>query len=111
MEKEHSKDPLETFEQALKGSESEPYNLTLFVAGMRPISIRAVANIKEVCERHLQGQYHLEVVDAYKSPHLVVEEQIVALPTLIKRTPQPFRRIVGDLSDTGRVLNALNLNL
>ncbi|MBW1730113.1 MAG: circadian clock KaiB family protein [Deltaproteobacteria bacterium] len=109
MKEKKPKNALEAFEQALKGSEKETYILNLYVAGVRPISVRAVANIKQICERYLKGRYTLEVIDAYQSPDVLAGVQIVAMPTLIKTSPLPMRRIVGDLSDTGRVLSLMGI--
>lgn len=90
--------------------ESQSYSLRLFVSGMTPNSMRALATIRRVCEEHLQGRYELEVVDIYQSPQLARDEQIVAAPTLIKSLPQPLRRLIGDLSDIDRVLHGLDLS-
>jgi circadian clock protein KaiB len=85
------------------------YVLHLYVAGKSPNSVRAVANIKRICEERLQGRYELEVIDLYQQPQLAQGAQIVAVPTLIKELPLPLRRIVGDMSDSGRVLAVLDL--
>jgi circadian clock protein KaiB len=85
------------------------YVLRLYVTGMTPRSARAIASIRALCEEHLQGHYSLQVVDIYQHPQLTREEQIIAAPTLIKRLPLPLRRMVGDLSDRGRVLFGLDL--
>jgi circadian clock protein KaiB len=89
--------------------ESNRYILRLYVAGQTPKSVLAIANIKRICEEELQGQYDLEVIDLYQQPQLAQGEQIIALPTLIKRLPPPLRRIIGDMSDTERVLVGLDL--
>ncbi len=98
---------------ALRPPAPEPgrarYRLCLYVAGMTPRSSRAVANIKEICEEHLQGRYTLEVIDIYQQPALAMDDQIIAVPTLIKRLPLPLRRLIGDLSDRDRVLAGLDL--
>lgn len=83
--------------------------LQLYVAGMTPRSARAIANIKEICEQHLKGRYDLLVIDLYQHPELAAGEQIVALPTLIKKLPPPLRRMIGDLSDRNQVLIGLDL--
>ncbi|WP_018294644.1 circadian clock protein KaiB [Mariprofundus ferrooxydans] len=83
--------------------------LKLYVAGQSPKSIRAIANLKKICEENLQGRYELEVIDLYQQPQLAQGDQIIALPTLIKRLPPPSRRIIGDLSDTERVLVGLDI--
>jgi circadian clock protein KaiB len=83
--------------------------LRLYVAGMTPRSRRAIANIKEICEERLKGRYHLQVIDLYQHPELAREEQIVALPTLVRKLPEPLRRMVGDLSNLDKVLVGLEL--
>ena len=88
---------------------SELYILRLYVAGRTPKSVLAIANIKKICEENLQGRYELEVIDLYQQPTLAEGEQIVAVPTLIKKLPLPLRRIIGDMSDTERVLVGLDL--
>jgi circadian clock protein KaiB len=100
---------VEAFERALQESGTERYVLRLYVTGMTPRSVRAIANIKQICEEHLQGRYDLEVIDIYQRPSLVAGEQIIAVPTLIKKLPLPLRRMIGDLSDTERVLFGLDL--
>ena len=85
------------------------YLLTLYVAGQSPKSVNAIANLKAICEEHLQGRYELDVIDLYQQPQLAMGEQIIALPMLIKRLPPPLQRIIGDLSNTERVLVGLNL--
>jgi circadian clock protein KaiB len=76
---------------------------------MTPRSTDAVASIKALCEEHLQGRYDLEVVDIYQHPHLAKDEQIIAVPTLVKHLPAPLRRLIGNLSDIERVLLGLDL--
>jgi len=83
--------------------------LRLYVAGQTPKSILAIANIKTICEEHLRGKYRLEVIDLYQQPQLAQGEQIIALPTLIRRIPPPLRRIIGDMSNTERVLVGLDI--
>jgi circadian clock protein KaiB len=85
------------------------YRLRLYVAGMTPRSARAIANIKEICEVHLKGLYDLQVIDLYQQPMLAEGDQIIAVPTLIKKLPLPLRRLIGDLSDRERVLIGLDL--
>jgi circadian clock protein KaiB len=87
----------------------ETYLLKLYVTGMTPQSIHAIENLKQICEDHLKGRYNLEVVDLYKNPGLAAGEQIIAAPTLIKKLPLPLRRIIGDMSNTDRVLVGLDL--
>jgi len=88
---------------------SNRYILKLYVAGQSPKSIQAIANINRICEENLQGCYDLEVVDLYQKPQLAQGDQIIAVPTLIRKLPIPLRRIIGDLSDTGRVLVGLDI--
>jgi circadian clock protein KaiB len=85
------------------------YVLTLYVASLTPRSVVAIQSVKEVCERHLQGRYRLEVVDIYEHPSEAKREQILAAPTLIKRLPLPLRRLIGDMADEQRVLVGLDL--
>jgi circadian clock protein KaiB len=90
-------------------SRLETYILRLYVAGVTPNSVRAIANLKRICEEHLQGHYSLEVIDLYQQPELAEGDQIVAAPTLIKQLPLPLRRIIGDMSNSERVLVGLDL--
>ena len=85
------------------------YILKLYVAGQAPKSVNAIVNIKRICEEHLQGCYQLEVIDLYQQPQLALGEQIIAVPTLLRKLPTPLRRIIGDLSNTERVLVGLDL--
>lgn len=99
----------EQYEQKIEKSKSETYLLRLYVAGSTPQAVRAIENIKKICEEYLKGRYELEVVDLYQNPNLAHGEQIIVAPTLIKKLPQPLRRIIGDLSNTERVLVGLDL--
>jgi circadian clock protein KaiB len=101
----------EALELAAERLETERYVLRLYVTGMTPRSMRAIENVRAICEEHLQGRYELEVVDIYQQPVLAKGEQIVAAPTLIKKLPAPLRRIIGDLSNRERVLIGLDLRL
>ncbi len=85
------------------------YVLRLFVAGMNPRSLRAIENMRRVCEEHMAGAYELRVIDIYDTPEMAEEGQVIAAPTLVKQLPEPLRRLVGDLADEGRVLLALGL--
>jgi len=85
------------------------YTLKLYVAGQSPRSVSAIANIKRICEENLQGRYELEVIDLYQQPQLAQGEQIIAVPTLIRKVPPPLRRIIGDMSNTERVLVGLDI--
>ena len=85
------------------------YVLRLYIAGTTSKSIRAVANIKEICESNLKNRYDLEVIDIYQQPVLLKGEQIIAAPTLVKKLPLPLRKFIGDMSDTERILVGLDL--
>ena len=85
------------------------WELRLYVAGQTPNSLRAFANLKKICEEHLAGQYRIEVVDLLLNPHLAKGDQILAVPTLVRKLPEPVRKIIGDLSNTERVLVGLDL--
>src|SRR5687768_8377667 len=95
----------EAFEKLVAGPPAEErYVLRLYVTGMTPRSTEAFASIKGLCEDLLQGRYELEVIDIYQHPQLAIDEQIIAVPTLVKMLPAPLRRLVGDLSNEQRVL-------
>jgi circadian clock protein KaiB len=104
------KDSAPEFEHALAEAGEERYVLRLYVTGITPHSTRAIVNVRRICEEHLQGRYELEVVDIYQQPVLAKGEQIIAAPTLIKKLPLPLRRLIGDLSNTERVLLGLDLH-
>lgn len=89
----------------------EKYILKLFVTGMSVSSVRAIENIKEICESYLKDNYTLEIVDVYKHPEIVQQDDIICCPTLIKKSPEPLRRLIGDLSDKDKVLNALGITV
>jgi len=86
------------------------YDLRLYVAGQTPKSLAAFANLKQLCELHLAGKYRIEVVDLVKKPQAARDDQIIAIPTLVRRLPQPIRKIIGDLCDTKRTLIGLELS-
>jgi circadian clock protein KaiB len=85
------------------------YRLRLFVTGTTPRSARAIQNLRTICEEHLRDRYDLEVIDIYQHPEHVKAEQIVVTPTLVKQSPLPIRKLIGDLSDKERVLAALDI--
>lgn len=87
----------------------QEYVLRLFVTGATPNSVRAITNIRHICETYLAGRYSLQIIDVYQQPSLVQQQQIVALPLLIKELPLPERKLIGDLSETEKVLRALGL--
>ena len=110
------KDPLpidrvEEFEAFLREGPdpTQNYVLRLYVTGTTPRSTRAIQNIRALCEEHLQGRYDLQVIDIYQQPKNAKDEQIIAAPTLIKQLPSPLRKLVGDLSNTDKVLAGLDL--
>ena len=90
-------------------SSAERWELRLYVAGQTPRSLAAFANLKQICESHLAGKYHIDVIDLVKNPQLARGDQIVAIPTLVRRLPPPLSKIIGDLSNTERVLVGLQL--
>ena len=93
----------------LRSSPTETWELRLYVAGQTPRSVAAFSNLKKICEQHLAGRYRIEVVDLLEHPQLAAGDQIVALPTLVRKLPAPLRKIVGDLRDTERALVGLDL--
>ncbi len=99
----------ELFEQSLSQSQEERYTLRLYVAGTTLQSVTALQNIKKICEEHLQGRYDLEVIDIYQQTEAVISDNIVAVPTLIKKLPMPLQKIIGNLSNTEKVLIGLNI--
>jgi circadian clock protein KaiB len=96
----------------LNASQETPeYTLRLFITGATTNSIRAVSNIQRICESHLHGKYILEIVDLYDQKYIAEQEQIVAVPMLIKESPLPMRKLIGDLSNSSKVLEILGLNV
>ena len=93
----------------LAQSDMELWTLRLYVAGQTPKSIAAFANLKQICDEHLAGHYKIEVIDLLINPQLASGDQILALPTLVRKLPEPVRKIIGDLSNTERVLVGLDL--
>ncbi len=85
------------------------YRLRLYVAGQTPRSVTAVMNLKQICDEHLKGRYVIEIVDLLEKPQLARGDQILAIPTLVRRLPPPMKKIIGDLSNTERVLVGLDL--
>jgi circadian clock protein KaiB len=93
----------------LQSSETEIFQLRLYIAGQTPRSVGALANLKTICEEHLHGRYELEVIDLVQNPALASGDQILAVPTLVRRLPEPIKKIIGDLSNRERVLVGLDL--
>src|SRR5262245_12041958 len=96
-------------EQAAPAADGEAWELRLYVAGKTAKSVAALANLKRVCEEQLPGRYKIEVVDLLENPQLARGDQIIAIPTLVRKLPSPVRKIVGDLSNTERTLVGLQL--
>ncbi|MFO1430106.1 MAG: circadian clock KaiB family protein [Candidatus Competibacteraceae bacterium] len=87
----------------------KPWELRLYVAGQTPKSVTAFANLKRICEEYMPGQYHIEIIDLLENPQLAAGDQIVAIPTLVRKLPPPLRKLIGSLSNTERVLVGLDL--
>ena len=102
-------DSISDFEKAVGKTNEGYYILRLFVAGMTPNSKKAVENVKNICEEHLEGRYELEIVDIYQQPAFAKEGQIFAAPTLVKELPLPLRKFIGDMSQTERLLVGLDV--
>ncbi|HEY4592009.1 MAG TPA: circadian clock KaiB family protein [Thermoanaerobaculia bacterium] len=90
-------------------TEAKKWNLRLYVAGQTPKSVMALANLKRICDEHMNGEYSVEVIDLMENPQLARRDQIVAIPTLVRELPSPLKRIIGDLSNTERVLVGLDV--
>ncbi len=97
------------FAQAAALQDHVQYVLRLYVTGMTPKSTRAIANVKELCKKHLEGRYELRVIDIYQQPGMAREEQIIATPTLIKELPLPLRKVIGNMLDTEKFLVGIDL--
>jgi circadian clock protein KaiB len=101
---------MEKSKQGTKSKSPEKqWELRLYVAGQTPKSLAAFANLKKICEEHLAGEYHIEIIDLLKQPQLASGDQILAIPTLVRKLPSPIRKIIGDLSNTERVLVGLDI--
>ena len=90
-------------------SSTERWDLRLYTAGQSPKSLAALSNLKRICDEHLAGRYSIEVIDLMKNPRLAKDDEIIAIPTLVRKLPEPLRRIIGDLSDEERALVGLQL--
>ena len=88
---------------------NERWDLRLYTAGQSPTSLAALANLKRICDEHLAGRYSIEVIDLMKNPRLAKDDEIVAIPTLVRKLPEPLRKIIGDLSNEERALVGLQL--
>ncbi len=102
---------MQSFENRTAPRSLEIYQLRLYVAGQTPKSVLALKNLTKICEEHLRGRYEIEVIDLRENPQLASGDQILALPTLVRRLPEPIKKIIGDLSNTERVLVGLDLRV
>jgi circadian clock protein KaiB len=109
MNKTETTDDEKEFDKFLRMGETQIYVLRLYIAGMTVRSTRAILNIRRICEENLKGRYELEVIDIYQQPELAHHEQIIALPTLIKKLPLPLKKFIGDMTDNERILVGLDL--
>jgi circadian clock protein KaiB len=109
MVRKKDQDAGNALEKALQDTRDKHYLLRLYVTGTSPRSIRAIGNIKKICEENLKGRYELEIIDVYQQPEIATDEMIIALPTLVKELPQPLRRLIGDLSNKKQVLAGLDI--
>ena len=108
-EKKKIKSSAEEFDLKISDLSKERYLLRLYITGSTSRSILAITNLKKICEEQLDGKYSIEVIDLLVNPQLGIEDQILALPTLVRKLPVPVRKIIGDLSNTERVLVGLDL--
>jgi len=107
--KTNTKSPADDFDQTISKRHKDKYVLRLYVTGTTSRSIQAITNLNKICKEYLEGVYELEVIDLFKHPGLAKDEQIIAAPTLIKKLPLPFRRIIGDMSNKEKVLLGLDI--
>jgi len=107
--KKMEKTSTEEFEKAVVKTVEVKHVLRLYITGMTPRSTLAIDNVRKLCEKHLKGSYELKVIDIYRQPERAKDEQIIAIPTLIKKLPLPIRKIIGDMSDTERFLVGIDL--
>ena len=98
-----------SFEKTAQAKGTEKYVLRLYVTGMTPRSIKAIENIRKICEENLHGRYELDIIDIYQQPEYAKKEEIIAAPTLIKQLPLPLRKFIGDMSNKDKILVGLNL--
>ncbi len=108
-DRKKTKSSTRKFEKASAGMASRTYILRLYVAGATPQSIKAITNLKRICEEYIPHRYDLEVIDIYQQPVLLEGEQVIATPTLIKKLPLPLRKFIGDMANTDRILLGLDL--
>ncbi len=106
---DNSKNSIKSFERALEDSKKTKYVLHLYVSGNTKRSTNAILNLRKLCDEYLKGRYELEVIDIYQQPSLARQDQILATPTLVKHLPLPIRKVIGDLSETERILIGLDI--
>ncbi len=104
-------DTTAAFEKALADESRARYLFTLYVAGVRPRSQRAIENVRRLCEQHLPGRYELQIIDIYQQPELAEVAQVIAAPTLVKKIPLPIQRLIGDLTREGSLLVSLGIKV
>src|SRR6476469_7136116 len=92
-----------------KSGDRKEFVFHLFITGASPNSLRAINNIKQICEEHMAGRYQLEIIDVYQQPSIAQQEQIIALPLMIRKHPLPERRLIGDMSETAKILKTLGI--
>ena len=107
--KGNSKTVVQEFERAVADSSDSKFILSLYIVGMTTRSKKAITNIKKICDEHLAGRYELEIIDLTKSPELAKSEQITATPALVKQLPLPLRKLIGDMSDSEKLLAGIGL--
>lgn len=107
--KQKKRSPVNGHSPQNNSNDAGRWNLRLYVAGQTPRSLTAFKNLKDICEEYLKGKYHIEVIDLMENPTLARGDQILAVPTLVRKLPQPIRKIIGDLSNTERVLVGLDI--
>ncbi|MHB1398172.1 MAG: circadian clock KaiB family protein [Trichloromonadaceae bacterium] len=109
MTKKHVQSMTEALEAASRDAKEQHYTLRLYIAGLTPRSQEALRTVTAICEERLEGRYDLEVIDIYQNPVLAKGEQIIAVPTLIKKLPLPLRKMIGNMADIDKVLVGLDL--
>jgi len=92
-----------------KSGDHKEFVFHLFITGASPNSLRAINNLKQICEEHMAGRYQLEIIDVYQQPSIAQKEQIIALPLMIRKHPLPERRLIGDMSETAKILKTLGI--
>lgn len=111
MKKTNAKNATKSFEDTINKTSEAKYVLRLYITGTTPQSVKAIVNLKKICEEYLRNRYTLEIIDIYQQPQLAEGDQIIAAPTLIKKLPFPLKKLIGDMSDKERVIVGLDLKL